>query len=98
MYALLYNDGMTSVSTWQAHNTNDHGDIVGSNVIDVTTLRHAEETFGDLARQTMRDIPTDDGGASADIMRVDPERKVPYGEPLYRLTIGPRGGIRRETF
>jgi len=91
---MTFNDGMTPIAYWQAANFNaTTGEFDGRDVShEHTSLKEAAAYFRTLAHDLDRDIPSDDGGAWADLYPAD----VITGddEPSHRLTFGPRGGIQ----
>jgi hypothetical protein len=87
-YVVLYHDGIGPYSPFpempETENT-------------ASTLDECRRMFARWAREGYRDAPTDEGGAWADVDLVSSWDGVSYGDGhLYRLTLGPRGGIITE--
>lgn len=98
-YTMTYADGITPVGAWQAMNVNMDNDgptFLGSDVIEVDTLRDAIAQFRITAYATDRDVPTEEGGPWADVFFTEELRNTTDSWPVWRLTLGPRLGIRTE--
>jgi hypothetical protein len=92
-YVICYADGLTPIGAWQSLHLH-----APDTMPTAPSLAAARETFRELARGTYRDgIPTDDGGPWADVVPADSWDGITYAvDGAYRLTVGPRGGIRAE--
>lgn len=107
-YFVALADGITPVGAWQARNTRltDRGNVVlaGPDVVTADSILEAVLKFTDYVTAIGRErVPTDDGGPWADLCATrgyptdDPEMGIlADSEPVARLTIGPRYGIRVE--
>lgn len=96
-YVVLYADGMTPIVYLQAAIPDPSAAV--SEGLAARTLAEAVEIFRERIRATYRDgVATDDGGPWADVVSIGAWDGATYGQdtPAVRLTVGPRGGIRRE--
>lgn len=89
-YALIYADGMTPVAMLQANLGNE--EIFSS-------LASAKTGFRETIDVTLRSgIATADGGPWAQVCPLSSWDGITYTDPGYQLTVGPRGGIRQESY
>lgn len=91
-YAMTYMDGMTPIGAWQGRNFNmDTMEFDGPDVYHVDTLGQAEYIFAGIVGDTGQQ------DATAQIYRVDGGPLVPDMEyPILELSVGPRGGLKKE--
>lgn len=86
MYVFLFHDGIGPSNPYPDPPSEDN---------QAANIGQALTRFQEIARATMRDQPTDDGGAWADLYSAEDWDGISYGDNLVgRITIGPRGGAR----
>jgi hypothetical protein len=64
----------------------------------LNSIRDAGYALTDFARSWGTVAPIDNGGSWADLYDADQWDGVSYGEPITRLSFGPRGGIHSSDF